>query len=292
MTMKLVSSAYGKINLYLDVLSRMENGYHNVDSIMQSVSLCDTIFLEITDIEGENIIEILTDTEKIPNDKTNLVYKCAERLLNLTKTNGKRCTFKIEKNIPIAAGMAGGSSDGAIAMKLLNEALGKPLTLEEMCTLGAKIGADIPFCLVGGTCHCQGIGDKLTRLEPFSDIYMVCAIDNSNVSTPVAFAMLDEKYGTEPEAYGKIDEMIEAIKSKNTRAVASLLFNKFEDVIVPKNENVQLIKSILLKNGALGALMSGSGPSVFGIFDNEKSQMMAYEELKNCSIRAFLCKTI
>ena len=292
MSMTYKANAYGKINLYLDVLNRLDNGYHNIESIMQSVSLCDTITLEISDIQGESIIEIQSSNGIIPNDKTNLVYKCARRFLTHTGINGKRCVFTIDKSIPVSAGMAGGSSDGATAMNLLNQACGSLLSYSELCFIGATIGADIPFCLTGGTCVCQGIGDRITKIKPFKDIFLVSAIDRSSVSTPIAFAMLDEKYGTECTSSGNIKNMISAIECENTSAVSSLLYNKFESVIMPTNQNVERIKRIMLDNGAVGALMSGSGPSVFGIFLDENSQKKAYDALKNCSINAFLCKTI
>lgn len=286
--------AHGKINLHLDVLNRMSNGYHNIESIMQSVSLCDIITLEIEDLGAncENVIEIISPNANVPNDKTNLVYKCAKKFFDYTKISGKRCVFSIEKHIPIAAGMAGGSSDGAAAMRLLNEACDSILSYDELCSLGATVGADIPFCLTGGTCICKGIGDDITPICSFKDVYMVSAIDLSSVSTPVAFAMLDEKFGTDCKSSKNISDMVNAIEVKDVNRVASVLYNKFEDVIIPTNPNVQKIKNIMLECGASGALMSGSGPSVFGIFMDEISQKKAFEKLKNCSINAFLCKTI
>ena len=286
--------AYGKINLHLDVLNRMENGYHNVESIMQSVSLCDKITLKIDNLpeNEECIIEIITSDVKIPNDKTNLVYKCAKKLLDYTGIRAKKCFFTIEKNIPIAAGMAGGSSDGASAMRLLNTALGNVLSYDELCVLGAQVGADIPFCLTGGTCICRGIGEKITPINAFKDVYLVSAIDYSSVSTHLAFSMLDERFGVDCTSSKSIEDMVNTIENNNVSSVANLLYNKFEEVIIPINKNVQKIKDIMMENGALGALMSGSGPSVFGIFMDENSQKKACEALKNCSINAFLCKTI
>lgn len=285
-------NAYGKINLYLDVLDKMGNGYHNIESVMQSVSLCDTVFLQLDDCDGENVIEIVTSSGTIPNDKTNLVYKCAKKFLDYTEIKGKRCTFTIEKNIPVSAGMAGGSSDGAASLMLLNEALDLQLDFSELCKIGASIGADIPFCLTGGTCICKGIGDSITPLSPLKDILLVSAIDYSSVSTPVAFSLLDEKYGTSAKSSHDINLMVNAIEKGDINLTASLLYNKFESVIMPTNENVQKIKSIMLENGAVGTLMSGSGPSVFGIFLDEISQNNALLALKNCSINAFLCKTV
>ncbi|MBQ8147090.1 MAG: 4-(cytidine 5'-diphospho)-2-C-methyl-D-erythritol kinase [Clostridia bacterium] len=285
--------AYGKINLHLDVLNRMENGYHNIESIMQSVSLADVITLEISDIDtDENVIKIVSSDNSVPTDKTNLVYKCVDRFLKHTNTCGKECIFAIEKNIPIAAGMAGGSSDGATALKLINEACGNLLNLNELCKLGAAVGADIPFCLTGGTCICKGIGEDITRLKSLKNVYLVSAIDYSSVSTPFAFSLLDEKYGTDNINAKGLGDIIEAIESESIENVALNLYNKFEEVIIPINPNVQKIKDIMLQCGALGTLMSGSGPSVFGIFIDENSQKNALEKLKNCSINAFLCKTV
>ena len=285
--------AYGKINLHLDVLNRMENGYHNIESIMQSVSLADEITLEISNIDTEeNIIEIASSNNSVPTDKTNLVYKCVDKFLKQTNTIGKHCRFSIIKNIPIAAGMAGGSSDGATALKLINEACGNLLSHTELCKLGATIGADIPFCLTGGTCICKGIGEDITKIKSFSNVYLVSAIDSSSVSTPYAFSLLDEKYGTCNIIPKGLDNIIKAIENGSTKEVASQLYNKFEDVIIPLNENVEKIKSIMLQCKALGTLMSGSGPSVFGIFIDEISQKKAIKKLKNCSINAFLCKTV
>ena len=286
--------AYGKINLYLDVLDKMENGYHNVESVMQSVSLCDRVTLSIdsNDNTEDNSIEIICASNKIPNDKSNIVFKCALKFFEHTKITGKNCVFTIEKNIPVAAGMAGGSSDGAAALRLLNKACGSPLTLTELCKIGAGVGADIPFCLVGGTCLCKGIGDDITPLRGFKDIFLVSAIDSSSVSTPQAFALLDEKYGTECQRSKNIYDMVNAVNDGSSTLVASNLFNKFEGVITPINENVEAIKSIMISNGAIGALMSGSGPSVYGLFLDEISQNKAFSALKNCSINAFLCKTI
>lgn len=294
MSNKFKTEAHGKINLYLDVLDRMDNGYHNVESVMQSVSLCDIVTLEIEEIDkgSECIIDISVLDNKLPNDKSNIVYKCAKKLIDYLEIKGKHLLFTIEKHIPIAAGMAGGSSDGAAAMRLLNHAFSKPLSDDEMCRLGAQVGADIPFCLTGGTCICRGIGDDITRIKPLKDVFLVSAIDFSSVSTPVAFSLLDEKYGTSAGASRDINEMVNAVEKRDLHAISSYLFNKFESVIIPTNPNIEKIKAIMLKSGAVGTLMSGSGPSVFGIFMDEISQKKALCELENCSINAFLCKTV
>ena len=285
-------NAYGKINLYLDVLDKRQDGYHNVKSVMQSVSLCDKISLEITDTDGENEIDIISSDIRLKCDKSNLIYKAWNKFFEKTKISGKKCVFTLEKNIPMAAGMAGGSSDCACALSLLNEAFGYPLSYKKLVVLGSKIGADVAFCIKGGTCICEGIGEKITPLKSFKDALLVCAIDDSSVSTPYAFSLLDEKYGIDCKDSNNIENIIDYINNGSIKDVCRGLYNKFESVIIPKIENVQKIKDMMLSNGALGALMSGSGPSVFGIFDNENDSINAYKALKSQKIRAFLCKTL
>ena len=289
--------AFAKINLYLDVLSKMENGYHNIESVMQSISLCDKITLDIENTD-ELEINILAKGLTIPNDKTNLIYRATTAFIsylndkNDIKAGHKKYTFFVEKNIPVGAGMAGGSSDCACALKLLNEAYGFPLKDTELLSIGSKIGADVAFCLTGGTAICKGIGDKITSLPSLKDVFLVSAIDNSSVSTPEAFKMLDSKYGTNPAPYGGLEKMSLAVSKGETKSIAACLYNKFESVIAQENENVRLIKETLIENGALGALMSGSGPSVFGIFESQELQLNAFKALKSKEIRAFLCKTV
>ena len=290
--MILKKNAYGKINLYLDVLNKRDDGYHNVKSVMQSVSLCDEITLEVTDIQGENEIDIITSDNRLKCDKSNLIYKAWHRFFEATKISGKRCIFSLKKNIPMAAGMAGGSSDCACALSLLNKAFGSPLSYDELVILGSKIGADVAFCIKGGTCICEGIGEKITPIKGFTDALLVCAIDESSVSTPYAFSLMDERYGTDCTDSGDISTVIDGISKENLSMVCEGLYNKFENVIIPKITNVQKIKDLMLSSGAVGALMSGSGPSVFGVFDNEKSQISAFNVLKSNGINAFLCKTV
>lgn len=291
--------APAKINLYLDVLDKMDNGYHNIESVMQSISLADKLTLELVKMGGENTIEISTNTDKIPNDEGNLVYKAASLFIEYvnkkrkTKISDTKFVFTIEKNIPVSAGMAGGSTDCACALRLLNSAYSNILKENELFELGTRLGADVGFCLIGGTCECRGNGSKIKKLTPFKDIPLVCAIDSSSVSTPQAFKMLDDRYGTSSRACAIFEVFTGAIsQGANLKRICSLLFNKFENVIIPTNENIKKIKDILLENGAIGALMSGSGPSVFGIFETEDAQNKAYNALQKANINAFLCKTL
>lgn len=283
--------AYGKINLYLDVLDKREDGYHNIRSVMQTVSLCDIITLEAEKSE-ENRIEINCSDSSISCDKSNLVYKAWAAFLSKYRGECMNFSFYVEKSIPVSAGMAGGSADAAATLHLMNEAYSFPFTEEELCEIGATVGADVAFCVKGGTCICEGIGEKLTRLPTFSGITVVSAKDFSSVSTPKAFGMLDEKYGTDCTDSSDINKMVSAVIRKDVCGVCSLLYNKFEDVILPANEGVCHIKKILTDCGASGVLMSGSGPSVFAIFDDDVKAQMAVDELRSDSIRASVCKTI
>ncbi len=297
--MILEALAPAKINLHLDVLDKMENGYHNIESVMQSISLSDKITLGISKTEGENEILIKASTDKIPTDERNLVYKSASLFIrhanekHNANIKNTRFVFTIEKNIPVSAGMAGGSTDSACSLRLLNTAYRGIFNENELQELGSQIGADVAFCLIGGTCECRGTGDKITPLAPFKNIPLVCAIDSSSVSTPIAYKMLDDRYGSNSKSSRIFEVLTGAInQGAPVSRICSLLFNKFEHVIIPTNENIRKIKSTLIENGAIGALMSGSGPSVFGIFETEEAQNKAYNALKEANINAFLCKTL
>lgn len=288
--------AYAKINLYLDVLDRLDNGYHNIESVMQSISLYDTVSLTVLD--GEFSIDIKTDAQ-IPTNENNLVYKACKKYIEYARHKKKikatdyKFVFEIEKNIPISAGMGGGSTDCATALLLMNEFYSNALNECELLEIGSSIGADVGFCLIGGTVECREIGNKMKSLKPLKDVYLVCAIGNASVSTPEAYDLLDARYGKSSRSTRIFEVFTGAINSSSDLSrISSLLFNKFEHVIIPKHPSVAIIKSILLENGALGALMSGSGPSVFGIFESENDQMKAYYALKDKNIRAFLCKTV
>ena len=286
-----VKKAYGKINLYLDVLNKRPDGYHNIRSVMQSVSLCDVITLK-TAPSSQAEIKIECSDKNIKCDKSNLIYKAAQKFLSKCDAECMNYSFYLEKNIPVSAGMAGGSSDAAAALMLMNEAHGCKMTLNELRHIGSEIGADVPFCLTGGTCICEGIGENLTLLPTFSDFYLVSAIGSSSVSTPVAFSMLDSKFGTECTDSSDISAIVDYINSKDLNGVCSTLYNKFEQVIFDTNPDAKVIKELLIKYGAIGALMSGSGPSVFAFFDTYDKAMDAVCKLKIDKIRANVCKTI
>jgi 4-diphosphocytidyl-2-C-methyl-D-erythritol kinase len=289
--MKYTILAPAKVNLYLDVLSKREDGYHEIESIMQSISLCDKISIDISE-SSELKISIDGTSDAIAWDEKNLAYKACKIFANEAKITNSKIDIFVEKNIPISAGMAGGSTDAGGVLILLNKAFAEPFSRERLCELGARLGADVPFCIVGGTYLCKGVGEVLLPLAPFKDKLLVCAIDSSSVSTPVAYGMLDKKYGTDATSSSDINAFLAYVKNDDLKGVSSSLFNKFESVIIPENPSILKIKDLILENGALGALMSGSGPSVFGIFENENDQKRAFDALQKEKIQAFLCKTL
>ncbi len=284
--------AYAKINLFLDIESRREDGYHNIKSIMQSVDWYDVI--RISENKDNPLIKIESNNKSVPTDESNIVYKVAKAFLS--KCNiCSGVNIYIEKNIPISAGMAGGSTDGAATLKAMNKLFGEPFSLNEMIDLTKPIGADIPFSLVGGTKIIKGIGDIIEGCHNIPQCYFVCAKDNSaSVSTPKAYKDLDVKYNdfkTYITSF-KYEKIIEAIKNSSVNDICDNIFNLFEEVIEPCEKSVILIKDILKKNGAMGAMMSGSGPSVFGVFDNLDAANLVANKLIKAGINAKACSPI
>ena len=255
--------AYAKINLHLDVTELRGDGYHNIQSVMQSISLCDTLDIEII---NENKIIIKCETPGVPLDERNIAYKAARRFFEKA---GLECgaIIKIAKNIPMAAGLAGGSADAAATLIGLNRLLDKPLSEDELYSLGSSLGADVPFCMSCGCCLTSEIGDKLLQIEPLNGkTILVIACGGEGVSTPVAYRLLDIKYKKFANYTPKeFRTLIDALPMENSDFYKHI-FNIFEEPISQEWPAVNIAKGIMLENGAKGAMMSGSGPSVFGIF--------------------------
>ncbi len=272
--------AYAKINLMLDILGTLPNGYHNLWMIMQSVSLYDTVTVEKNNSEK---ITITCSKEGIPTNEKNIAYKAAAAFFE--KTGIKNCGIHIhiEKCIPSEAGLAGGSADGAAVIKALNEIFDTKLTERELCRIGRKVGADVPFCIVGGTCLAQNIGDVLSPLDDIPRCYFVLAKPKMGVSTKEAFASFDNaSYIRKP----KKEKMLIAAANGDFDGMCSLAANVFEQVIeVP--ERVE-IKKIMRKNNAKLSLMSGSGPTVYGIFENKEDAESCAEQLKSITKDVFI----
>ena len=264
--------AYAKINLGLDVVRRLENGYHEVKMVMQTVGIYDVLSLE----KAEEGIVVTTDSGELPTDENNLIYKAAKLMKErYAVTEGVR--IHLQKNIPIAAGMAGGSTDAAATLKGMNELFGLNATLQELQEIGVKIGADVPYCVMGGTALAEGIGEKLTALAPAPECVVLVAKPDINVSTKYVYEHLD---AAGVSKHPDIDGMVEAIKVGSLKGVVERMENVLETVTVPAYPIIDTIKARMLESGAEGSLMSGSGPTVFGIFTDEEQAKKAYEQIK------------
>ena len=282
--MKITVKAPAKINLTLEVLSKRPDGYHELATIMQAVSLYDIITLTDND-SGE--ITLSCNYEGVPCDEKNICHKAAVRFFDYTKRECKGLHIDIDKTIPTQAGLAGGSSDGAAVIMGLNAMFNTMLKPAEMNMIGEQVGADVPFCIAGGTKLCTGIGTTFKKLPSFrcSDI-VICKPDSVSVSTAEAYQKVD---ALNPHP-SYTDEMIKALYSRDMFMISTTIFNDFELALqIPE---VNEIKSIMLKNKARGAGMSGSGSAVFAIFTSSRKAKACYDELKETYPETFLCKPI
>ena len=280
----IIKKAYAKVNLGLDVIRRREDGYHEVRMIMQTVDLYD--ILAFTRREEPGIV-VTTDRDELPGDENNLVYKAA-RLLTETYFIKEGIKIELQKRIPMAAGMAGGSTDAAAVFHGMNEMFELGMSEDEMCTLGVKIGADVPYCIKGGTALAEGIGEMLTRLPDTPGCMVLIAKPNIDVSTKFVYENLHaEKLDCHPD----IDGMRAAIEAGDLRGVARRMGNVLETVTVKAYPVIGEIKEAMMKKGAWNALMSGSGPTVFGIFGEEEEARAAYDEIARANLagQIFLC---
>ena len=271
----LIKKTPAKINLTLDVTGKLENGYHTLSMIMQSIDVCDELSFEKT--ADETILFSMNKElpDKIPAEK-NLVYKAAKLMKNTFKIDGG---FKIPltKNIPAAAGLAGGSSDCAATLIGINELCGLGLDIEKLCEIGVKLGADVPFCIRKGTMLAEGIGEILTPLTPLTGIPVLLIKPNISISTPYVYKHLKLN---ELDYHPDNKAVISYIKDKNIKKIAASLSNVLETVTIPENPIIAELKRYLTEIGAIGSLMSGSGPTTFGIFKNMETAKKAYEKAK------------
>lgn len=271
-------NAYAKINLYLDVTGKRPDGYHDLLSVMQSVSLCDTVTVTRTKESG---IAVTCDDPAVPTDGRNIVVKCAEAFFRRFEIEAPGIRIDIRKRIPSSAGLAGGSSDGAAVLRMLNGLFGNPADTELLCVLGASVGADIPFCLVGGTCVCRGIGEILEPVPiPVPEYELLIAFPGEGVSTPAAFRLLDETpfSGNKPSHEAVLDDLRDGKLPRS-------LYNAFERAILPVHPGASALRKKIRELGAEAVLMSGSGPSVFGLFSSAESRDSAAAELSKSGCR-------
>lgn len=267
--------AYGKINLGLDVLRKREDGYHEVKMIMQTVGIFDKIDLIRTEEPG---IQVETNLYYLPCNENNLVYKAAKLLMDEFHIE-EGVKIKLKKFIPVAAGMAGGSSDAAAVLVGVNKMFGLGLTKKALMERGVRIGADVPYCIMRGTALSQGIGEILTPLPPMPQCQVLIAKPGINVSTKFVYENLHAN-DLKKEDHPDIDGMVEAIKRKDLYGVTSRFGNVLEKVTEKEYPVISQIKSKMISLGAVNAMMSGSGPTVFGVFTRPQAAEEAYEEMR------------
>lgn len=276
--------AYAKINISLDVLDRREDGYHIVKMIMQSVDLYDDIDVEKCD-KG---IHINCNKPFIPRDERNIAYKAAKLFMEeFNISSGVK--INIKKNIPIAAGMAGGSTDAAAVLRAMREIFNIKASDEELMKIGVKVGADVPYCIMGGTALCEGIGEILTPIKSFKDKILVVIKPNFGVSTKEVYTSLDL---SKIKKHVETDKIINAIENDDLDTVCSNMKNILENVTLNKYSVLKSIKKDLVKAGAKGALMSGSGPTVFAFFEDMLKAQRAFEEFRDKYKEVFITRTI
>ena len=269
--MEIKVKAYAKINLMLDIVAKRTDGYHDLFMIMQSIGIYDTVTITQTNSKK---ITISCNIDGIPLDESNIAYKAAAAFFRSAGVKNKGIHIDIVKRIPHAAGLAGGSADGAGVLVALNALFGCNMSENALCDIGVKIGADVPFCIKGGTLLAQGIGDVLNKVKPLRKCFIVIAKPDIGVNTAFAYKQFDEcgKVHT-PDKLG----MLCAMQSRDLSDISMRMENVFEQFIdVPGKVD---IKNVMRENGALGVCMSGSGPTVFGIFDNKESAQSAADNL-------------
>ncbi len=277
-------AAPAKINLSLDITGKLENGYHALDTIMQTISIEDKITLAKTGRQ----ISVLCDHPQVPQGNGNICHKAAEAFFEKTALEGG-VIITIDKNIPVAAGLAGGSSDAAAVIKGLNLLYGTGLTQREMCEIGLKCGADVPYCIVAGTCRAKGIGEKLTKLPSFAGVYIVLVVPDFFVSTEWAYKNYDLN---SPDEKPRTEELISYIRGRDIKNTAERMANVLESVTAKKHPEIREIKHDIKKSGACGSVMSGSGPSVFGLFENEEKARIAFSVIREKYNRSYLTLTV
>lgn len=269
--------ALAKINLGLDVIGRRENGYHDVRMVMQTIYLYDDVTIRKTENPG---IVVKTNLSFLPVNDDNIAYKAARMLIDeFGIESGVEIT--LEKHIPVAAGLAGGSSNAAAVLVGMNRIFDLKLSQKELMERGVKLGADVPYCVMRGTVLAEGIGEILSPLPPMPKCYILIAKPGINVSTKVVYEKLDSK---PIENHPDIDAIIEGLEENDIYKVAASLGNVLEAVTIEDYPVIEEIKDAMKKAGALNAMMSGSGPTVFGIFDDKKVAKAAKETIKAMGI--------
>ncbi len=277
--------AYAKINLTLDVIAKRPDGYHDLQMIMQTVSLHDNIAVRIGTGEG---IKTISNLGYLPDDDRNIAVKAARAFFDATGVKCDGVHIAIEKNIPVAAGLAGGSTDGAAVLRALNRLYETNLSDDKLCEIGLKVGADVPFCVRGGTMLAEGVGERLTALTQLPECSVVLCKPGYGMSTAKVFGSLKiDKIEKHPDT----EKIISALKCGDLPQIAGNMYNVLEEIVSKEKTDICEIEKTLLECGALGSIMSGSGSTTFGIFNDEKLAKKAYENLKSKYKETYIAKS-
>ena len=279
--------ARAKLNLTLDVLGKRPDGYHDLKMVMQSVALADTLTVETGTGEG---LEVRTDLSFLPNNEKNLAAAAALAFQTVTGRDLGGVAIAIEKRIPVCAGMGGGSSDAAAVLRSLERMLGTGQDLAALARIGERVGSDVPYCVLGGTALAEGRGEVLTPLSALPHCHVVICKPAFSISTPELFRAVD---GVRLRCRPDTDGVLAALEAGALGGVARRMYNVFEDVLPPRQRaEVAAIRAVLVQHGALGANMSGTGPTVFGLFDDADRARSAWEELRQTYRDVFLTETV
>lgn len=269
--------ALAKINLGLDVLGKRDNGYHDVRMVMQTIYLYDNVTIEKKEQPG---IELTTNLHFLPVDENNIAYKAAKMLIEEFQKEEGVC-ITLEKHIPVAAGLAGGSSNAAAVLVGMNRLFDLGLSQEQLMERGVSLGADVPYCVMRGTVLAEGIGEILTPLPPLPKCYILIAKPGISVSTKMVYDKLDSK---EIEDHPDIDALLEGLEAQDLEKVAASMGNVLERVTIDEYPVIEEIKNAMKEAGALNAMMSGSGPTVFGLFEDKSTARAALRKLKDMNL--------
>ncbi len=273
--------AYGKLNLTLDVLGRRPDGYHLLDTVMQSISVWDELDIQTSRQPG---VHLQCNKDRLPTDSKNTVYRAAKFFLEDCGLVDQGVYIFIKKYIPSRSGMGGGSADAAAALRGLNEMFKTGLTTEQLMAIGARVGADVPFCVTGGAARCTGVGANVEPVAPLPDCWLVVCKPPAGMSTPRAYSILDQYPLSSTQATPR---MLEALEAGNLKRVAKCLGNRFDETI--RLAPVRALKRAMVDAGALGSMMTGSGSSVYGIFVSEDQAREALETIDGMG-RTFLAQ--
>jgi len=278
--------AFAKLNLYLGIHGLREDGYHELETVFQAIDLCDLVAVSVHRQGG---ISLRCNLPYLPTDGRNLAVKAAEAFFRAADLENPGLNINIKKIIPVGAGMAGGSTDAACVLRLLNRAFGMPLCDKKLAETALALGADVPFCLRGGTALAKGVGEKLKVLKPMPDCFFVVAKPNFSVATKDAFQLYDRQPA---QRYPASAALLEGLERGDLQGVADHLYNALEGPVGGEKPLILRLRESLLENGALGARMTGSGSAVFGIFETQEQADLAAFQARRLCRSVFVCRPL